>query len=205
MILGDIEGNLKLVQISEKKSQKTDQYGIRLDTLVGADNATSFKSVNDLVWTHEGTIICVGNDNSLSLIEPSTLQSIFRINTQYSTPLKIGSRHRSNQCTLIGFEDGNLRLFDLRSNQKKAQKLFKSHSQMISSVDFCPYEDNLFISGALDGVVKVWDMRSDLPLYSVNVAQNSKIFSVKWVSGKVFVSGGDDSSLTQHVLGSVVN
>ena len=186
LILGDIEGNLKLVQMSDSGKSEDAQWSLRLNTLVGNDNLTSFKSVNDLKWSSESSIVGLGNDNSVSLVEPSSLQPILRINTQFSTPLVCALRENSAKCTLVGFEDGYLRLFDLRSNQKKAQSLYKSHSQMVSSLDFNKVDGNLFVSGGVDGLVKVWDMRSDRPLYSVKVAENSKIFCVRWTSKTTF-------------------
>ena len=199
-IMGDIQGNLKFIQISEIKKKKTEKTVLRLDTLVGSDNITSFKSVNDLLWTDNSRIICLGNDNSISSVEPTSLQASFRINTEYSTPLKLEIRDQSPNCVMVGFEDGYLRLFDLRSNSKKAERLFKSHVQSISSLHFNKWDSNLFVSGGLDGLSKIWDLRSDRPLYSVKVTDNSKIFSVKWVGVRQFLSGGDDSSLTHHVM-----
>ena len=198
-VMGDIEGNLKFIQISEIR-KKTNNTVLQLDTLVGSDNITSFKSVNDLIWTSNSKILCLGNDNSISTLEPSSLQASFRINTEYSTPLKAEVIKENPNCVMIGFEDGYLRLFDLRNNTKKAERLFKSHAQTVSCLNFNKYDQNLLVSGALDGLTKIWDMRSDRPLYSVKIADNSKIFSVKWSGSRQFLSGGDDSSLTHHVM-----
>lgn len=200
LILGDTEGNLKLVQISESKRQKSGRNSVQLSTLIGSDNVTTFKSINQLIWRGDSRILGLGNDNSISVIEPSTLQATFRINTGHSTPLVGEVAGDDPSLTLVGFEDGYIRFFDLRSSQKKAERLFKSHVNSVSCLRGNQDDSNLFVSGALDGIAKVWDMRSDRPLYSVKIAENSKIFDVNWTGKREFLTGGDDSSITQHVM-----
>ena len=200
LILGDIEGNLKLFHIEE--SIKKNQREAKMNLLINSDNVTNFKKINYLQWVNKSHILALGNDNSINIIEPSTLQANFRINTKFATPLTASKFKSSEDNILVGFEDGYIKLFDLRKNQRRAERLFKSHSKGISCISTNQFDNGLFLSGDLDGLVKVWDYRSDLPLFSITTVTNSKIFSLNWVSKTGFVSGGDDTCLTFHSLDS---
>lgn len=198
ILIGDIEGNLKMLKLDE--SFKKNKYGASLSLLSHSDNLTNFKRINDICWISKHHLVMLGNDNSINVIEPSTLQCSFRINTKFSTPFVCDNNKSNNDIVNVGFEDGYIKLFDLRKNQKKADKLFKSHNKAVSVIKFSPYDENLFLSGGMDGISKVWDVRSDLPLFSVSTTFNTKIFDLNWISSNEFVTGGDDSAVTFHSL-----
>ena len=74
-----------------------------------------------------------------------------------------------DHLVLAGSEDSVVRLFDARTGDKRAaQQLthsYKGHSKWITSVRFNPQAENVFLSGSIDGTVKLWDLRNDeLPL-----------------------------------------
>ena len=102
---------------------------------------------------------------------------------------------------LAGSEDSVVRLFDTRTGDKRPAKqlthAYKAHSKWITSVKFNPQAENVFISGSVDGTVKLWDLRNDeQPLANLkhksqtkqkaNAAgeqqmdEDFKIFSVEW-------------------------
>ena len=198
LIMGDIEGNLKLMQFQQQNKKGFES--VYLNSLITSDNTTNFKRINHLSWVTRSSILCLGNDNSISIIEPSTLQASFRINTNFSTPFVADHQESKRDVIIVGFEDGYIKMFDLRKNQKKADRFFKSHSQGIACLETNPFDDDLFASGGLDGIVKVWDFRSDLPLYSISTTVNSKTLALKWKSRSALFSGGDDTSVTLHTL-----
>jgi ribosome biogenesis protein YTM1 len=67
-------------------------------------------------------------------------------------------------------------------------------------VSFCPTNDKLLASCAHDRTVKVWDLRSTVPLHTVEDHTN-KVLAVDWTAdGKALVSGGADAILRAHVL-----
>lgn len=74
-----------------------------------------------------------------------------------------------------GHEDGNIRIFDEKARNKTAIKLCKSHTKWISDIKVHPVNQNIFASASYDGLVKIWDMRSDFPLSSIKIHKD-KLF-----------------------------
>ena len=66
-----------------------------------------------------------------------------------------------NEFVLCGHEDGVVRLYDLKMSQSKQTKTFECHSRGITSIKINPRAENVFITGGLDGKVKMWDLRNE--------------------------------------------
>ena len=73
----------------------------------------------------------------------------------------------------------------------------------MSSVAWHPdstINEHLFVSGDYDGITKVWDVRSTIPLHTVK-AHEGKLLGLSWrcyghnESNVAFVTGGDDKKL----------
>ena len=74
---------------------------------------------------------------------------------------------------------------------------FKSHKEWVAQVNWHPVNPNLFISCSHDGSVKLWDLRSSIPLHTYSLTEPPhKLLTVQWQSdGKQFFSGGSDNRL----------
>lgn len=92
--------------------------------------------------------------------------------------------------------DKNIRLYDPRSNQGSIIKnTYLGHSQWVQTVCWSSTEENLFISGAYDNQVKLWDVRSPrAPLFDL-MGHEDKILTCDWSNPKYMVSGGSDNSV----------
>jgi ribosome biogenesis protein YTM1 len=97
--------------------------------------------------------------------------------------------------------DHCVRLWDARVTGDSVAKLaLKSHKAWVAAVSFCPTNDKLLASCAHDRTLKVWDLRSSVPLHTVEDHTN-KVLAVDWTAdGKALVSGGADAILRAHVL-----
>lgn len=95
---------------------------------------------------------------------------------------------------VTGHEDGVMRLWDLRSRDGAVvkQKL-PIHKNWISSLSPSPSQGFHIASASYDGTVKVTDIRSTIPLYSL-AASEDKLFSVDW-KRNLLLTGGEDSKL----------
>ena len=72
---------------------------------------------------------------------------------------------------------------------------FLGHSQWVQSVCWSKTEEFVFISGAYDKQVKLWDYRSPkAPLFDL-VGHEDKVMAVDWSNPKYMLSGGADNSL----------
>ncbi|AET40610.1 Ytm1p Ecym_6228 [Eremothecium cymbalariae DBVPG len=88
------------------------------------------------------------------------------------------------------------------SSSKIIQKQLIGHNNFVVSLDTCPENEYMLCSGSHDGTVRVWDVRSDAPLYtitredkSVQKGINDKVFAVKWAKDVGIISGGQDKKL----------
>lgn len=78
-----------------------------------------------------------------------------------------------------------------------------SHTNWVSTVSWSPTSMYTLASGSYDSTIKVWDIRSTTPLYSLAGAteDNQKVLSVDWADGLIY-SGGEDSLLRVHTCKS---
>lgn len=72
---------------------------------------------------------------------------------------------------------------------------YLGHSQWVQTVCWSNSEENLFISGAYDNQVKLWDFRSPkAPLFDL-MGHDDKVLCSDWSNAKYIVSGGSDNSV----------
>lgn len=112
-----------------------------------------------------------------------------------------------NQLVLAGHEDGLVRLYDLRQTQVKQTKTFECHERYISQVKINPRAENVFVTCALDGLLKLWDMRNEqAPLFvlkrkaAAGDADDAKLFGLAWNGSSQILSGGSDSHVSVHQM-----
>lgn len=72
---------------------------------------------------------------------------------------------------------------------------FFGHSQWVQAVCWSKTEEFVFISGAYDKQVKLWDYRSPkAPLFDL-MGHEDKVMAVDWSNPKFVLSGGADNSV----------
>lgn len=80
------------------------------------------------------------------------------------------------------------------------QKILASHSGWVSCVSCLENEPNMFVTGAYDGLVKAWDIRSITPLHSTEAHPKHKVLTVRLSGKNIFSSGGTDNFLKTHSI-----
>lgn len=92
--------------------------------------------------------------------------------------------------------DKNIRLYDPRASQGAIVKqTYLGHTQWVQSVAWSKTHEHLFISGAYDNQVKLWDSRSSkAPIYDLH-GHEDKVMAVDWSNPEYIVSGGSDNSV----------
>lgn len=69
------------------------------------------------------------------------------------------------------------------------------HKNWISSIAQNPAQKYQIATSSYDGTVKVCDIRSTVPLYTLKATDDaSKVFAIDW-QNNMLVSGGEDSKL----------
>lgn len=118
--------------------------------------------VQSMSWASQSILIVGCVDHQIKVFDMDKLQvqaSVFT-NHKVATALACNFANDS-QLVLAGHEDGYVRLYDLRQSQVKQTKVFECHDRYISNVKINPMNENVFVTCALDGVLKLWDIRNE--------------------------------------------
>ncbi|KAJ1834374.1 ribosome biogenesis protein ytm1 [Coemansia sp. RSA 2711] len=106
-----------------------------------------------------------------------------------------------------GHADRAVRLWDPRTSDNTVVKLrLTSHKGFVSSVAWAPSSAYMLASASHDGTIKVWDVRSRTPLYTVAAASASdadkKLLALDWHQQSLLLAGGESGSLRIHSVNS---
>lgn len=109
-----------------------------------------------------------------------------------------------------GHSDNAIRLWDPRSSihfqhfnfdfkfllgEALVFKKLVSHKGWVHSVSWKPDSEHVFVSGSYDHTIKIWDIRSTIPLHTLQL-HTDKVLCLAWdLSGGKLLSGGADCVL----------
>ena len=162
--------------------------------------------LSSLKWIGPNRIVAGCLDHSLKLINAERQQVEEILFTSHKVATCLDS---SKETTLItGHEDATVRLWDIRSGQseKTFKQKYEGHEKWISQVKFNQSVDNLFLSGSYDGTVRLWDIRNEETALATMKHQTQtddyKVFAVEWNGSSQIISGGSDSHVSIHTIGS---
>jgi len=127
----------------------------------------------------------------------------------------LDTSYHSQGVVATGHPDCTVRLWDVRTSTKGADgtttaasvvsdSTFKpSHKGWVSDVQWSPQNPYVLASTSYDGTMKVWDIRSSLPLYTVRTfPKEEKGLCLAYDSGNVIYTGGTDCIVKQYVCSS---
>lgn len=77
-----------------------------------------------------------------------------------------------------------------------------SHRHWVSGIDWRPGSEHQLVTCSHDKTVKLWDVRSDIPLHSVEGATD-KLLAVLWVDANRLAAGGADQQVHIFTLSPV--
>ncbi|AQZ14939.1 YTM1 (YOR272W) [Zygosaccharomyces parabailii] len=144
----------------------------------------------------------VSQDHTIKTWDLVTARCVDTKTTSYSllSMAQIPSLH----LLACGSSARHITLHDIRANSssKITQQQLLGHKNFVVSLDTCPENEYMLCSGSHDGTVKVWDVRSTAPMYtitredpSVKKGVNDKVFATRWAQEVGIVSGGQDKKL----------
>nr|CAD7431798.1 unnamed protein product [Timema monikensis] len=101
-----------------------------------------------------------------------------------------------NRTLITASADRHVRLYDPRSKEGSLVKTtFTSHNQWVQSVRWSTTDEHLFISGAYDQQVKLWDTRSSKRALFDLTGHEDKVLCCDWSEPFFMVSGGADNTV----------
>lgn len=141
----------------------------------------------------------VSQDHTIKTWDLVTSRCVDTKTTSYSL-LSIAQLSSLNVLA-CGSSARHITLHDPRTDSgssKISQQQLIGHKNFVVSLDTCPENEYMLCSGSHDGTVKVWDIRSNSPMYTItreNGETKDKIFDVKWAEKIGIISGGEDKKI----------
>ncbi|KAG7208945.1 hypothetical protein KM043_015121 [Ampulex compressa] len=161
------------------------------------------EAISGIVWMDKSDVITSSWDHTLKIwdtelggVKQDIVGNKSFFDLDYS-PL--------SHSVLTASADKHIRLYDPRSTEGAVVKsMFTSHTQWVQCVCWSTTNDQLFISGAYDNNVKLWDTRSPkAPLFDLS-GHEDKVLCCNWSNPKYMVSGGADNTVrifkAKHIM-----
>lgn len=152
------------------------------------------EAISAVVWTGNQELATSSWDHTLRLwdAELGGIKSEIAGNKSFFDM----SHSPLNQTVITASADRHIRLYDLRSTEGSLVKsTFTSHTQWVQSVKWSQTDEHLFISGAHDSQVLLWDARSPkAPLFNLE-GHEDKVMCCDWSNPRYMVSGGADKTV----------
>lgn len=154
-------------------------------------------NISGISWSHDtpNALITCSWDHSIKSWDVESQNNVLTLNGSKVVTC-LGRCHNSD-IVATGHPDCSVRLWDMRNSNKNDGNVFDgtlrpSHKSWISAVQWSPTDPFVLASASHDGSLKVWDIRSSLPLYTVKAhAKGSKALCLSFADGVIF-SGGSD-------------
>ncbi|KAL3793466.1 hypothetical protein ACHAW5_001641 [Stephanodiscus triporus] len=159
-------------------------------------------NVSGLAWGHDSptTLITGSWDHGLRVYDTNRMDCVLTLNG--SRVVSALGRCSNSNVVATGSPDCTVRLWDMRtngggggSNGGMDKSLRQSHKAWVSSVRWSPTDPFVLASTSHDGTLKVWDIRSYLPLHTVNAVNSKKsgekALCLAFGDGVIFTGGSD--------------
>lgn len=165
------------------------------------------QAVSDLKWVTAETMVSSSWDHSIKLwdVEMETVMETFSHN-KVVTCIDTPSNGRIDIVAFGGAEK-TVRVWDRREKQGtflKSLQSLSSHTQWVSDIEWHPSSDHHMLTASYDGSIKVWDIRAQIPLHTVTLPTEEKIFCCTWVNDTTIAHGGTNNKISVMTMESLV-
>ena len=129
------------------------ETGIKLLDLEGEHT----EGLNDCCWIDERLLVTASDDNTIVLWDAEYGKPITTFRGHHSYVYCV-SCNPMNRAIYSGGFDGNIMVFDVASSTCVLS--FDAHADAVCAIDYCPADNNMFVTGSHDGLVRIWDATS---------------------------------------------
>lgn len=197
--------NAKKQKISKEEGEEGEGGVKGLEQVETASFDGHKHCVSALSWPEENLICSTSWDSTVKCWDVSKGQVISNLIQESALFCLDASRdavHSGNLSLAFGGTDGNVSVWDPREHRKDQKlasvKLLKSHKAIVSDVSWSSDSHFHLASCDYEGVVKVWDLRSPMPLHSLHLHED-KALCLDWFKNTL-ASGGADKKVSLQVI-----
>ncbi|KAJ1820174.1 ribosome biogenesis protein ytm1, partial [Coemansia sp. RSA 2598] len=179
----------------------------------GANAQTMTKAAVGTLTGHVGaaTSVCFNKDQESQVFSGGWDHSLrawdvatgVNLSTHLCDKVVLDADYSSHsRLVATGHADRSVRLWDPRAEEGAVVKLrLASHRGFVTSVAWAPDSAYMLASASHDGTIKVWDIRSRPPLYTVYPSdakdKGKKLLALDWHKS-LLLAGGESGSLRIH-------
>ena len=151
------------------------------------------RAVCSVCWPSERLLFSGGNDHSIRLWDVSTTLCA---RTLYGkSPVAALAYSSIARRLASAHPDFAVRVWDPRVGSSGAtSQALQGHTGCVTDVAWSPVSPHMLASSSLDMTVKLWDLRSNVPLYTLK-EHTDKVLAVSWLQEELIASGGCDKKI----------
>ncbi|XP_065842661.1 coatomer subunit beta'-like [Oscarella lobularis] len=146
--------------------------------------------------TRKNWVITGSDDMTIRVYNYNTLEKVqmFEAHSDYLRSLAV---HPTQPFLLSSSDDMLIKLWDW-DNKWKCTQVFEGHAHYVMQVVFNPKDSNTFASASLDRTIKVWQLGSSTPNFTLE-GHNKGVNCVDYFHGgdKPYIISGDDDRIAK--------
>ncbi|QDZ22179.1 WDR12-like ribosome biogenesis protein [Chloropicon primus] len=203
------EEDIAGAQLNAAKKQKKATEELPENTVSLEQVETTFleghkQCISSVCWPEENLICSASWDCTVKCFDVSKgkmVSNLIRDSALFCLDSSRDAGHSGSLSLAFGSADGLVAVWDPRESFRAKEKgtgmalatvkSFKSHKAVVADIRWSPSSPFHFASCDYDGLVKVWDMRSSMPLHSIEL-HGDKALCLDWFSAGTLASGGAD-------------
>ena len=193
----DLSGKLKMIKIKDEgkefdfSTETHDSLQFQLEIENNYKISKSKESLYSLDYSHDGDkILCGSYDGELVIVDLPQTKIYKRIKKAHEDTINKVKFINENIFCSSG-ANGLVKIFDFRTDLKKAIFEFKEQSEEITDFDY-NQESNFLLSTSIDGTLAVYDIRkvAKYKLYALSDCIEDEFYSMKIIrSGRKVACG----------------
>jgi ribosome biogenesis protein len=200
------ESKSSLETTAKKSRSKSGESEVTQSVFFSSANIAAHNSnISGVSWAHDGNHVVTGSwDHSVKVWNLESQDCLLTLNGARVVSC-LDRNPNSMDVLATGHPDCTIRLWDIRTNEAAAETslvsdstLKPSHKAWVSSVRWSPKNPFVLSSTSHDGTLKLWDIRSSLPLYTVRAHGVGEKSLCSVHGDDVIYSAGTDCSIKHY-------